>query len=143
MALTPKKDIGRPSKYKPAYCAEVVDFLAQGYSVSAFAGEIGVAASTVKLWAKDIPEFSDAVKKGQAKAIAFWERATIKLAMSGEGNATACIFGLKNRASDEWADMTKTDHTSSDGSMTPKPGLDASKLSAEVLREIVNAANGG
>jgi phage terminase small subunit len=37
----------------------------------------------------------------------------------------------------------KHDHTSSDGSMTPKPGLDASKLSAETLREILNAANGG
>lgn len=111
----PDMPAGRPSKYSPAYCNEVVEFLAQGFSVSAFAGEIGVAASTVKLWAKDIPEFSDAVKRGQAKAIAFWERAAIKLAMTGEGNATACIFGLKNRASDEWADMTKTELTGKDG----------------------------
>lgn len=33
----------------------------------------------------------------------------------------------------------KTDHTSSDGSMTPKPALDASKLSTAALREIMGA----
>ena len=34
---------------------------------------------------------------------------------------------------------TKTDHTSSDGSMTPKAGIDASSLSIETLKEIMAA----
>lgn len=106
---------GRPSKYSEAYCAEVIDFLGQGHSLTAFAGEIGVAPSTVKKWAKEIDRFSDAVKRGQAKAVAFWERAVIKLATTGEGNATACIFGLKNRASDEWADISRTELTGKGG----------------------------
>lgn len=106
---------GRPSKYSTAYCNEVIDYLGKGHSLTAFAGEIGVAPSTVKKWAKEIDEFSDAVKRGQAKAVAFWESALIKLAASGEGNATACIFGLKNRAADEWADISKTELTGKDG----------------------------
>lgn len=106
---------GRPSKFSEAYCAEVIDFLGQGHSLTAFAGEIGVAPSTVKKWAKEIEGFSDAVKRGQAKAVGFWERAVIKLATTGEGNATACIFGLKNRAADEWADISRTELTGKDG----------------------------
>jgi hypothetical protein len=107
--------VGRPSKYSQTYCGEVISFLAEGHSLTAFAGEIGVAPSTVKKWAKEIDEFSDAVKRGQAKAVAFWERAVIKLATTGEGNATACIFGLKNRAAEEWADISRTELTGKDG----------------------------
>lgn len=33
----------------------------------------------------------------------------------------------------------KVDHTSADGSMTPRPAIDVSKLSTETLRELVNA----
>lgn len=30
------------------------------------------------------------------------------------------VFGLKNMGRDEWSDKQELDHTSSDGSMTPK-----------------------
>src|SRR5690606_1420426 len=97
-----KARTGRPSKYSPAYCEEVIRFLAQGHSVTAFAGEIGVARSTVFKWAAEIPEFSDALSIGQAKAVATWERVLLEIARNGGGNATAAIFALKNRAPDDW-----------------------------------------
>lgn len=106
---------GRPSKYSPAYCEEVISFLAEGHSVTAFAGHIGVARSTVFKWADEIPEFSDALKVGQAKATAAWERVLLKVAKDGGGNATAAIFGLKNRAAEDWADKVTTEHTGRDG----------------------------
>lgn len=106
---------GRPSKYSPAYCNEVVEFLAQGHSVTAFAGEIGVARSTVFKWAEEHQEFSDALKVGQAKATKFWEGVLAKVASEGGGNATAAIFGLKNRASDDWSDKVINEHTGKDG----------------------------
>lgn len=106
---------GRPSKYSPAYCNEVIECLAKGHSVTAFAGEIGVARSTVFLWAAEISEFSDALKVGQAKATSFWEDILVKVARDGGGNATATIFGLKNRAGDDWSDKTTTEVTGKDG----------------------------
>lgn len=109
------KGAGRPSKYSSAYCNEVIEFLAQGHSVTAFAGEIGVARSTVFKWAEEYPEFSDALKIGQAKATKFWEAILAKVAMEGGGNATAAIFGLKNRASDDWSDKVINEHTGRDG----------------------------
>ena len=98
---------GRPSTYDEAYCQEAIEFLKDGYSVAAFAGKIGVAKSTIYEWEKNHPEFSDAIKIGQAGAVYWWETANRKLATTGEGNATACVFGLKNRASDEWRDKTE------------------------------------
>ena len=104
---------GRPSKYSEAYCNEVIEFLAQGHSVTAFAGHIGVARSTIFKWADEIPEFSDALRVGQAKA--FWETILVKVARDGGGNATAAIFGLKNRAHEDWADKVVNEHTGKDG----------------------------
>ena len=106
---------GRPTDYDPAYCDEVVSFLAEGYSLAAFAGKIGVARSTVYKWADEHPEFSDAVKTGQAGAVFWWERRNKEFAETGEGNATAIIFGLKNRASDEWRDVKATEISGPDG----------------------------
>lgn len=110
---------GRPSKYDPAFCEQVVPFMADGYSVAALAGHLGVAVSTVYLWMEEHQEFSDAVKDGQAAAALWWENRLRKNAETGDGNATSCIFGLKNRAPKEWRDRKEVDHSSEDGSMTP------------------------
>lgn len=89
--------------------------MAKGHSVTAFAGEIGVARSTVFKWAEEYPEFSDALKVGQAKATMYWETILSSVALTGKGNATAVIFGLKNRAGEDWADKVVNEHTGKDG----------------------------
>ena len=114
-----KNPVGRPSKYTPGLCREVVDFMQDGYSVTAFAGHIGVARSTVFKWASEHPEFSDALKTAQAKAALWWEKALMQVASTGEGNASAAIFGVKNRSGEDWRDKQDVNHTSSDGSMSP------------------------
>lgn len=98
---------GRPTDYDPAYCDRVIEFLRDGYSVAAFAGHIGKAASTVELWRKVHPEFSEAVKIGQAGAVLWWENRARAVARGEDGNPTAVIFGLKNRAPDQWRDKTE------------------------------------
>lgn len=114
-SLPKVKRVGRPSSYDPAYCVEVVKFLAGGHSVTAFAGHIGTHRATVFRWAEEYPEFRDSIKAGQAKATSYWETILIKIAKDGGGNATAAIFGLKNRASDDWADKNINEHTGKDG----------------------------
>lgn len=102
---------GRPSKYSDAYCDEVISCLSEGHSVTAFAGRIGVARSTVFKWAEEHPDFSDALRVGQSKATEFWERLLIRVAGEGGGNATAAIFGVKNRAADDWRDKQDVEVT--------------------------------
>lgn len=110
---------GRPTTYDPKYCDEIVDFMAQGYSVTGFAGHIGVSRQTIYNWADQNPEFFDALKAANAAAGVWWETQLRNIVTGGDGNATAAIFGLKNRSADEWRDKRETDHMSSDGSMTP------------------------
>jgi hypothetical protein len=111
---------GRPSLYDPSFCDGVVPFMAQGYSTTALAGHLGVSRQTIYDWMGAHPEFLDAVKRGQAASSIWWENRLRDNAEKGEGNATSAIFGLKNRAPDDWRDRREHDHTSSDGSMTPK-----------------------
>jgi len=132
---------GRPSKYDPAFIDEVLPFMSQGYSTTALAGHLGVSRSTLYDWIDAHPEFRDAVKAGAAASAIWWEDCLRDNAQKGEGNATSAIFGLKNRASDDWRDRKDVDLTSSDGSMTPKPGLDVSKLSVEAMAEIMRASD--
>lgn len=104
---------GRPSKYDPAFCEVVEESLAKGLSLEACAGVIGIARDTIYDWRAKHPEFSDAVRVGQAKSILFWEQRLLKVAQSGggPGTTTAIIFGLKNRAPEAWRDKQEIEHT--------------------------------
>ena len=53
--------------YEPRYCSDLVDFMGRGYSLTAFAGEIGVSRAILERWAEDHPPFSIAVERGQAR----------------------------------------------------------------------------
>ena len=104
---------GRPTKYDPKYCQEVIDYMAQGKSKEAFAGHIDVAKQTIYTWMEAHEEFLDAIKKGEAKCQDFWEEMGIQMALAGQGNATVWIFNMKNRFS--WRDKTETEITGKDG----------------------------
>lgn len=107
--------IGRPTLYDPALCEEAEAFLAQGHSLTALAGKFGVCYSTIKTWQRAHPEFQEAVKRGQAGAVLWWEERAREMAMGGDGNATMIIFGLKNRAREEWKDAIRQEQSGPDG----------------------------
>lgn len=86
-----------------------------GYSVTAFAGHIGVARSTVFKWAEEHPAFSDALKTAQAMAAMWWEECLRNNAMTGQGNASAAIFGVKNRSALEWRDKQEQEISGPNG----------------------------
>jgi hypothetical protein len=111
--------MGRPTKYDPAFCEQVVPFMSQGYSIAALAGHLGVSRTAILDWARDHEDFSCALSEGKAASALWWENCIRNNALSGQGNSTSSIFGLKNRAPEEWRDRTAVDLTSSDGSMKP------------------------
>lgn len=136
-----KKSVrGRPTKYKTAHCEQVIECLTQGHSITAFAGQIGVARSTVFLWAKETPDFADAMEVAKAKAAKFWEDILIKIAKGGDGHATAAIFGLKNRASDDWSDKTVQEHSGPDGGPIEVSDLSTTELARRIAFVLAKAA---
>lgn len=115
---------GRPSRYEEAYCELAEATLAQGYSETVLAGEIGVCPDTITEWKRVHPEFSLAVKIGRAKGARVWEDRLKTVANEGGGNATAVIFGLKNRVGADWRDKTEQELSG---------GLDLRKIEVVVV----------
>lgn len=108
---------GRPSDYLPVYCEQVIEVCSEGYSLTGFAGKIGVARDTISEWAKVHAEFSVAVKKAKAATAAWWEERGRQVAKDGGpgGQSTMVIFGLKNHAPEDYRDRQEIAHTGKDG----------------------------
>lgn len=102
-------DIGRPTKYKQAYCREVIDTMATGLSLTAFAGDIGVARSTINEWIDNHPEFSESVRVAKAKRTLALERGM--LAAENGPAVTARMFALKNADPEEWREKSQVEHS--------------------------------
>jgi hypothetical protein len=62
------------TKYEPTVCDDFERLMAAGLTVADCADKIGVSESTVKLWRKEHPEFSESLEIGRAKATYHWER---------------------------------------------------------------------
>jgi hypothetical protein len=94
---------GRPSTYKPEYCQRVIDYMAQGFSLAAFAGSIRHSKVAVYDWITQYPDFAAAVDVARAARLVPWEN---KLKVSEKsGEVAATIFALKNVEPDEWREV--------------------------------------
>lgn len=102
---------GRPTKYDPAYCEQVIAHMAEGASLASFAGEIEVARSSINEWMGVHPEFAQSVAIGKAKCAGWWETVNRGIAKNGggTGSAQACALGLKNMAADDWRERSEVD----------------------------------
>ena len=74
----------------------------QGLYIKDIAAKMGISVSTVYDWMNKNPEIAAAIKKGRDKSIDMVENALFKSAING--NVTAMIFYLKNRAPERYKD---------------------------------------
>lgn len=106
---------GRPSKYAPELCDQLVEMAKEGASLLECALELGVCKQTLFNWAEQHPEFLDAIKRAKAYRQVWWERVHRKCAMLGDGNSSAIQFGLKNIAPDDYRDKVEQEITGAGG----------------------------
>jgi len=110
-----KAPVGRPTKYDPEICEDVLEYMRQGDSKVAVAAKIGISRETLYDWARTHKDFSDTIKRGVELSQAWWEDLGKELVLAGQGNATAWIYNMKCRFRDDWADVTKQEITGKDG----------------------------
>lgn len=91
--------MNKPIPYKTDHCRRVVAFMTRGYSLTAFAGHLGVGRDTVDQWAKTHPRFGQAIRRAQAARVYYWEK---RLITSERVRVTPIMFALKNACPDEW-----------------------------------------
>jgi hypothetical protein len=98
---------GRPTLYRPEYCQRAIEFMGQGYSVTALAGHLGMSKDAIYDWINLYPDFCHAIRIGRAARVAALEA---KLLTTSQGvGVTAAIFALKNADPDEWQDRYQTE----------------------------------
>jgi hypothetical protein len=86
--------------FKPEYCEQLIDHMAEGYSFEAFCGKIGVAKQTAYTWVKQHAEFAEAKEIGFEKNRLFWEHKGIEGLWGDKDsrfNSTVWVFNMKNR----------------------------------------------
>jgi hypothetical protein len=129
---------GRPTDYLEEFAERVETFCADGYSLTAFAGEIGVARSTINEWMAQHVEFSEAVSRAKAKRARWWEDRAREIAQNGGpgGQATMVIFGLKNHAPDDFKEVTRQEHTGKDGGPIETQSLTPEQRAKDAVRLI-------
>ena len=89
---------GRPSKYDPKFCEDIVEWMREGVSKEACAGKLEIAKDTLYRWIAEHPEFSDAIRRGEQLSRQWWE-ARGREAMLGQipgFNATVWVMSMKN-----------------------------------------------
>ncbi len=104
---------GRPTLYREEYCELVVEICAEGFSLTGFAGKIGVARQTITEWCDVHPEFSAACNRAKSMRAAWWEERARHVAKEGGpgGQSTMVIFGLKNHAPEDYQDRQQHEHS--------------------------------
>lgn len=135
--------MARPTKYQEAYAEQARKLCLLGYTDAELADFFEVSEATINNWKLEHLEFLESIKKGKAvadgdvastlfnRAIGYTakEKREEKTAdgfkeVDAEkhvpGDVTAMIFWLKNRQKDKWREKQDVNHTSDDGSMTPK-----------------------
>jgi len=122
--------MARPSSYKEEYAGQAEKLCKLGATDKELANFFDIAESTLNIWKKDFPEFSESLKKGKliadSKVVeSLYQRALgyshpevhvsnyqgevtlTDLVKHYPPDPTACIFWLKNRRPEQWRDKTE------------------------------------
>ncbi|WP_210302535.1 helix-turn-helix domain-containing protein [Bradyrhizobium diazoefficiens] len=99
--------VGRPTDYTPEVGNQVIALMASGLSLTAAAGALGVARSTIHRWIEQHQEFSDSVAIGKAKRVYTLETQMLDSDESAVINARR--FALVNAAPEEWREKQAVD----------------------------------
>ena len=134
---TPKRNanpVGRPTKYKPEYCQQIIDFMSQGKSMERFAVSIDVMPDTILNWTKEHEEFLGAYKKAKFLCQALWEEMCLKGMNERDFKPAVWIFWMKARHG--WRETQDINVNVE----TPETKYDLDKMSPEDYKAMILSA---
>ena len=104
------------SKYKPEYCEQLLNHMAEGFSFEAFGSEVGVGKTTLYNGCMAHAEFRQAKEVGSEASRKKIEAMLMECTRTGKGNVVGAIFMLKNRFPNEWRDKRELEVKKEDDS---------------------------
>ncbi len=95
---------GRPSKYQPEFCDEVVELGREGKSPAQMASHFDVSRQTIDNWAADNPEFLEALTRAKAHSQAWWEDQGAKGMVGDKFNAAVWKVSMQARFREDYTE---------------------------------------
>lgn len=109
-------------KYRPEFCQQLIDHMAQGMSYASFGAKVNCGRQTMYDWEKEYPEWKEAKETAQVAAQAWFETRLISI-ISGRKytkdeadkmkfdpslvNTSGLIFALKTRFHQDYGERNK------------------------------------
>lgn len=123
-------------QYKKEFGLKLIEHMSKGLSYESFGPEVGVHRYTLYDWEKKYPEWLQAKREAQDKALKFWESLLTAKAYGAkkEVDITAVIFCLKTRFHHTYGERQKVDLS---GEVATKSTTDLSQLSDKELRTVM------
>ena len=90
------------TKYNPAMCKKVIELMSEGASLCEVSAKLGICKDEIHEWEENIPEFSDAIKKGKLLSQVWWEKQGRLNLTNKNFNYTLWYANMKNRFG--WSD---------------------------------------
>jgi hypothetical protein len=126
----------KPTAYDPALCDAVVNFAeTTGMSITAFAGSMRVSRWTVMQWAKQYPEFAEAIAAANAARTLFIEKRVPMEQMPAQ--VSYHLKALQKAAAEDWAEKTTVVHEGGE-----KPVQMVQMTPAEAYAQMVRETGG-
>jgi transposase len=116
---TPKRPVGRPSTYDPAYCEQVVELGRIGKSIEQICYHLHTPVRTLYEWRDRHEEFSQALEEAKTYEQAWWEEQAaaymVENKESDRLNASLWSRSMAARFPKKYRESTKTEITGADG----------------------------
>lgn len=126
---------------------EICNMVAEGKTIREIAAKLNISPGRVIAWVSETEDSAKQYARARDAAADLFEADIITEANAIVDPAASRvkIDALKwiaaRRAPKRYSERIQQDHTSSDGSMTPKGGVDLSKLSDAALAELKRASD--
>ena len=120
---------GRPSKYKPAYCQQVIELGKEGKSQVQIACELNVDPKSLRDWAEAHEEFSLALTRAKAFEQAWWEDMGMKGLIADKFNANVWKKSMEARFRDTYTERREIEHDATDKFAQFLTGIDGNSSS--------------
>lgn len=115
MSVQPKRPVGRPTKYKPEYCSQIIELGKEGKSIAQMASFFDVDKASIFRWAEDNEDFRTALARAKAHSQTWWEDKAQAHLSSRDFNAQLWLKSVASRFRDDYTERQQTELSGPNG----------------------------
>lgn len=141
-----KRPQGRPSKYKPEYCEQIIALGKEGKSIAQMAAAFDVDKASIYRWEKEEESFRTAFARARAYSQAWWEDKAQQNLASRDFNAQLWLKSVASRFREDYTEKQVTEVSGPDGgaikteNVTKIDTRDLNEDQREALKAVLQAA---